>query len=165
MASSANHDDSAGHKRTKTSRFRGVSRQDDKWGVCLRWNGCSHYLGSYPDEETAAVIYDHIGCCLQLQGFPVNLPEQTLHPPFVSAANIKADRLLQPRTVPPNPVVTVVGGNEFLSSQCNVDACVSDDDVPIFSRIPSTRKQHESQVFAQGSHESEDDVPLLFRME
>ena len=43
---------------TKTSRYRGVTRNKRKWQVYIRINNNNYYLGSYISEKTAAKIYD-----------------------------------------------------------------------------------------------------------
>ena len=45
--------------RNKTSsKFRGVSRNGNKWQILIAVNNKKYYLGSYPSEELAARVYD-----------------------------------------------------------------------------------------------------------
>ena len=45
--------------RNKTSsKFRGVSRNGNKWQILIAKNNKKYYLGSYPSEELAARVYD-----------------------------------------------------------------------------------------------------------
>ena len=45
--------------RNKTSsKFRGVSRNGNKWQILIAINNKKYYLGSYPSEELAARVYD-----------------------------------------------------------------------------------------------------------
>ena len=45
--------------RNKTSsKFRGVSRNGNKWQILIAINNKKYYLGSYPSEEIAARVYD-----------------------------------------------------------------------------------------------------------
>lgn len=74
----ATHQDNMSHKRTKTSRFQGVSKNNNMWNAKLCFRSKRHYLGAFEDEITAACIYDHVGCRLQLPGIIVNLPDQVL---------------------------------------------------------------------------------------
>ena len=43
---------------TKTSRYRGVTKNKRNWQVYIRINSNNYYLGSYSSEKTAAQIYD-----------------------------------------------------------------------------------------------------------
>lgn len=43
---------------TKTSRYRGVTKNKRNWQVYIRINSKNYYLGSYSSEKTAAKIYD-----------------------------------------------------------------------------------------------------------
>jgi hypothetical protein len=150
-------------KRIKTSQFHGVSLHNGKWAARLHFHGTNHHLGSFPDEITAALIYDYIGCRLQLAHFPVNFLNRRLEEPFLSPAKIKADQLIQLGRALPTSTVSV-SEKQRVSSQLEDEECVSEDDVPILSRVNVPQRQQTPSIARNDESESEDDIPLLLRI-
>jgi hypothetical protein len=134
------------------------------WIVRLRFNGSYHFLGSFADETVAAVTYDHIGCRLKQEGFPVNFPGRLLHEPFLSAANVKADRLLQSGTLPSASVAFVGEDIQHNSSQLDSGSWTSDDGNSMSLRANKPDLQHMSSLPPNDVSESEDDTPLISRI-
>jgi len=53
-------------KKSRGSRFRGVSRNGNQWQVLIMVNKKKRYVGSYSTEEEASKAYDKV--CLQNHG-------------------------------------------------------------------------------------------------
>jgi predicted transcriptional regulator len=45
-------------RKKRSSKYRGVSKNGNKWQVLIMINKNKHYLGNYPSEDLAARIYD-----------------------------------------------------------------------------------------------------------
>ena len=45
-------------RKKTSSKYRGVSKNGSNWQVLIMINHKKYYLGSYPSEDLAAVIYD-----------------------------------------------------------------------------------------------------------
>jgi hypothetical protein len=68
-----------------------------------------HRLRFFPDELTAALTYNYVGCRLQLAHFSVNFPDRRLEEPFLSAAKAKADQLIELSKAFPSTTIPVSG--------------------------------------------------------
>lgn len=65
-------------KKTRTSRYKGVSRSmfGNKWCVIIKHNGVSHNLGMYTHEKAAAREYDKLARLLHGEFACVNFPKE-----------------------------------------------------------------------------------------
>jgi len=45
-------------KLQTSSRYKGVHKRGDKWIASIGYNYKTHYIGTYDDEESAAIAYD-----------------------------------------------------------------------------------------------------------